>query len=112
MELAVQNSLNASEELARAGTHGAGFRIFQVAMLQDYCNVTEPQTNLTTSIPWGRPVAPGTDLTESPLGAVGVNPAGMSAMCYYYGVELATAHPEIPVGMMASSWGGTAIEVR
>ena len=27
------------------------------------------------------------------------------------GVQMVLAHPEIPVGMIASSWGGTAIEV-
>lgn len=35
----------------------------------------------------------------------------MSALCYYFGVQAATAHPELPIGMIGASWGGTAIQV-
>jgi hypothetical protein len=35
----------------------------------------------------------------------------MSAMCFYFGVELTKTHPDMPVGMIGSSWGATDIEV-
>lgn len=78
-----------------AGTHGSGFRIFEVAALQDYCNVTTPQSNLTASIPWGRPVASGAQPAGAPPGAVGADVMGMSAMCYFFGVEIATGNHAI-----------------
>jgi hypothetical protein len=53
MELAVANSLNASVEIAAASSHSDGLRIFQVAALQEYCNVSTPQDTLNASIPWG-----------------------------------------------------------
>ena len=95
MELQVANTWNATAEAAAAADYGATLRIFQVATELTYSNVTTPQTNLTASIPWARPTA------SSVL--------GMSAMCYYFGVEQVKRHPSIPVGMMASSWGGTSI---
>ena len=97
MELPVYATLNATSNVAAAGTHGAGLRIMMVALLDVYDNVSTPQTNLTAAIPWSRPSA--------------ANVPGMSALCYYFGVEMVTKHPEMPVGLIASSWGGTAVEV-
>ncbi len=97
MQLAVIDTNNSAFEIARAGSHGPGLRILQVALEGSNYNVTAPQANLTVDIPWGRP---------SPA-----NVAGMSAVCYYFGVERITRQPNMPVGMIASSWGGTAIEV-
>ena len=71
-------------------------RVFQVALLPSYYNVSSPQNNLTASIPWSKPNA----------GSV----AGLSAYCYYHVREVANAHPGIPLGVVASSWGGTAIQ--
>ena len=71
-------------------------RVFQVALLPSYYNVSTPQTNLTAVIPWSKPSA----------GSV----AGLSAYCYYHVREVANAHPSIPLGVVASSWGGTAIQ--
>jgi hypothetical protein len=34
----------------------------------------------------------------------------MSALCYYFGAELVRKHPDTPIGLLASSWGGTAIQ--
>ena len=97
MELTVIATINATAEIAAAGSHGDGLRIMQVAKLGSYFNVSTPQTNLSLSIPWSRS-SPGTV-------------KGMSALCYYYGVEQATRYPDVPVGVVASSWGGTDVQV-
>jgi sialate O-acetylesterase len=62
----------------------------------NYYNVSKPKDNLTTSIHWARP-SPG-------------NLGGMSAFCFYYGASLVKANPNLPVGLIASCWGGTTIE--
>jgi sialate O-acetylesterase len=96
MGLQVAATINATEEIAAAGSHGTGLRLMQVATADAYWNVTTPQDNLTTSVPWGR---------ASPA-----NAGGFSALCYYFGVEQVRRYPAMPVGMIASAWGGTAIE--
>jgi len=83
-------------ETSDAEALGVTLRIFQVAMLDSYASVTTPQTNLTASIPWAR----------ASQGSI----EGMSALCYYFGAELARKHPDTPIGLLASSWGGTAIQ--
>ena len=96
MELNVGSTFNFVTETADADALGATLRIFQVAMLDSYSSVNTPQTNLTASIPWAR--------------ASTANVAGMSALCYYLGAELVMKHPDTPIGLLASSWGGTAIQ--
>ena len=95
-ELTVSATYNWETETQDAAALGATLRIFQVAMLDAYCGTTTPQTNLTPSIPWSR---------ASPASI-----PGMSALCYYLGAELVAKHPGIPIGLLASSWGGTAIQ--
>jgi sialate O-acetylesterase len=99
MGLTVIATANASAYIAAAGSGAAAaaLRIAQVATDPSYYNVTSPQADLLLSIPWGTP---------SPA-----NVAGMSAVCYYYGLEMVANHPGMPVGMIASAWGGTAVEV-
>ena len=99
MELPVFATANASAEVAAASSVGAGLRIMQVDKSDAYFNVSTPQTNLTLSIPWSRACDSAASV------------AGMSALCYYYGVEQATRDPSVPVGMIASSWGGTDVQV-
>ena len=96
MELTVDASYNWQTETADADALGATLRIFQVAMLDAYASTTTPQTNLTASIPWTR--------------ASSASIPGMSALCYYFGAELVAKHPGTPIGLLASSWGGTAIQ--
>jgi sialate O-acetylesterase len=113
MGLQVSQALNASEEIANAASHGGPsglLRIMQVATPPSYGNVTAPQRDLSLSVKWGR---------ASPD-----NVPYMSASCFYYAVSRlqmtssssssggggsgdATHH----VGMIASAWGGTAIQV-
>ena len=65
-------------------------------MLQQYCNATQPADNLTMSIPWTRATPD-------------VVPA-MSAIAYLTAVQLLIKNPNVPIGAIASSWGGTAME--
>ena len=65
-------------------------------MLQEYCNTTQPQDNLTMSIPWTR-------ATPDAIPA-------MSAIAYLTAVNLLISNPGVPIGAIASSWGGTAME--
>eukprot|EP00052_Salpingoeca_macrocollata_P027021 m.254483 g.254483 ORF g.254483 m.254483 type:complete len:522 (-) comp22681_c2_seq13:26-1591(-) len=98
MELSVISTLNASEEIADATQWGQkGLRYVQVAPQQTDYNVTEPQLDFTPSIPWSV--------------ASSANVAGLSAMCYYFGRQVLSNRPGVPVGLIATSWGGTAIEV-
>ena len=96
MQSYVSWQYNFSDIVAAAPKYSALIRIAQVAMLQQYCNATQPQDNLTMSIPWTR---------ANP----DVIPA-MSAIAYLTAVQLLIHNPSVPVGAIASSWGGTAME--
>jgi len=72
-------------------------RIFQVATLDSYGNVTTPQNNLTASIPWS-PVTPNSI-------------PGFSALCYFTARGLYLAGKAPAIGLIQSCWGGTAIQV-
>jgi hypothetical protein len=108
MELTVSATANASAEISAAGTHGPGIRILQVALEQAHCNVTAPAANFTADIPWARPA---TSNAKANANQVTSSPANFSAHCYYFGIELTKVHQTIPVGLITTSWGGTAIEV-
>lgn len=97
MELSVSNTVDAAAAATAADALGATLRIFQVAMLDEYVNAIAPADNLTASIPWAR--------------ASAASVPGMSALCYFHGVEAVHAHPDVPIGMVASSWGGVPIQV-
>lgn len=112
MELSVIATLNATQEIAAAGSHGPNIRVMQVAMQSTYGNVSVPQANLSVSIPWGHPGSPAdikghVGYSTAENGVVSVDITSMSGMCYYYGIELTQRHKDMPVGMIASSWGGT-----
>lgn len=96
MELAVQSCLNGTAEAAASASLAKRLRIFQVAISPDFFNVTVPQTNVTPSIPWS---LPGPETTP-----------GLSAYCFYHARTVAEAHPDIAIGVVASSWGGTPIQ--
>ncbi len=96
MQSYVSWQYNYSDIIAAAPKYSSLIRIAQVAMLQEYCNTTQPQDNLTMSIPWTR-------ATPDVL-------PGMSAIAYLTAVQLIIANPDVPIGAIASSWGGTAME--
>lgn len=95
MQLSVLATVNQTQTIAQSAQYSQYIRLFQVALDASYVNATSPQTNLTTSIAWSQ---------ASPA-----NVAGMSAMCYFYATQLYNGQRYI--GVIDSSWGGTAIEV-
>ena len=96
-ELSVLSTVNYTAAVAAASSYGPLLRLFQVAMLPEYSNATTPATNLTASIPWSR--------------ASSTSSIAMSALLYYFGVQAVTARPDIPIGIIATSWGGVPIQV-
>lgn len=96
MELTVAWCYNYAKFVAESAQYGATLRIAQVALLEPSYNVSTPQTNLTLGIPWRRA---GPD----------ANVAGMSAIAYFTALEMVKANPSVPIGAIASSWGGTAM---
>ena len=73
------------------------------SILQCFCITGKYKSKL----PWGHP--PRQDTQKD--GAEFVPVQGMSAVCYYYGVEMTKKNASVPVGLIASSWGGTRIQV-
>ena len=96
MELTVSWCYDYAKFVEESAEYGAILRIAQVALLAEYYNVSEPQTNLTMAQPWSR-AAPS-------------NVGGMSAIAYFTALEMVKARPGVPIGAIASSWGGTPQE--
>lgn len=96
MELSVAWCYDYAKFVDESPEYGWILRIAQVAMLPEYYNVSTPQTNLTMSTPWSR--------------AGPKNVGGMSAIAYFTALEMVKANPSVPIGAIASSWGGTAQE--
>jgi sialate O-acetylesterase len=97
MQLTVDSTVNRTQYIAESANFGPTLRILQVALVDAFENVTVPQATTTLSIPWSR--------------AAPQNVGPMSAVCYYFGREAVIANPQVPIGLLASSWGGTAINV-
>ena len=78
-----------------------------------------PLTDLTSGTPYVWAAANATtigggssgseplDATPGALGFPG--PGYYSAVCYLYGRALRRAHPDVPVGLVTSQWGGTKV---
>lgn len=96
MQSSVGWQIDYANILAGAAALGPTLRLFQVARLDAYGNTTTPQTNLTASIPWSR--------------ASAASAIGISALGYLFGAQAVAAHPAVPIGVIDSSWGGTAIQ--
>lgn len=98
MQLSLQLSDDWSERVAAsAEAYGAMVRGMVVQLVDT--PVKGPQTNFTAMLPWSR-IDTSAAFTSS-----------MSAVCFYRGIEAIRARPDVPVGLIASSWGGTAINV-
>jgi hypothetical protein len=97
MEIPVSWSIYYNDTLNAAAAFGPRLRMLSVALLPEYVNATVPSDNFTASIPWSR--------------ASAATAAGMSALCYHFGVQVAMAYPDLPVGLIANAWGGVAIQV-
>lgn len=96
MELTVSWCYNYSDVLSLANSFGPALRVAQVALLDEYYNTSTPQSNLTMNIPWAR--------------ASSESVASLSAIAYFTAVQMRLAHPEVPIGAIATSWGGTAMQ--
>lgn len=96
MQLTVSWCYNYATKVAESAQHGGTLRIAQVALQGSYFNTSQPQSNLTLHIPWSR--------------AGPANIAGMSAIAYFTALEMVRAHPAVPIGAIASAWGGTTME--
>jgi sialate O-acetylesterase len=94
-QLTVFATVNGTLADAESGNFGGMLRIFQVALSPSYPDVTTPQQDLNASIVWSR-AAPGYT-------------GGMSAICYYLALEMLQSNPSVPVGAVASSWGGESL---
>jgi sialate O-acetylesterase len=86
-----------ADVIANVEALGPRLRLLQVAQLAEYVKATSPSDNFTASIPWSR-----ASLTSVPA---------FSAISYHFGAAAAMAHPDLPIGVIASSWGGVALEV-
>jgi sialate O-acetylesterase len=89
MEFAVANSLNAAREIS--GSTDNSIRLLSVA----HATSPAPLEHFAAPVAW-RAAEPGTI-------------PDFSAVCYYFARELRKSVP-VPLGLIHSSWGGSAIE--
>jgi len=98
MEMTVSSIFNATEEIANAGNYPK-IRLFTVALIPSAVPIEEL---LGMNLNWS---------VASPQSVNG--PPGwiyMSAVCWLYGKQIHQALGGRPIGLIASSWGGTPIE--
>jgi len=97
MQLSIQMSLNATAEIAALDSYGPMVRVFYVAGSgQD-----QPQADVGASVPWSR--ASSASMGQDSWG-------GFSGQCWYTGRSLLEMlGGAIPIGLVESSVGGTAI---
>jgi sialate O-acetylesterase len=89
MEFAVSNSLNASREIS--GSADSSIRLLSIA----HATSPAPLEHFAAAVAW-RAAEPDTI-------------RDFSAVCYYFARELRRSVP-VPLGLIHSSWGGSAIE--
>jgi sialate O-acetylesterase len=98
MQMAVIDNFNAAEEIAQAGNYPK-IRLFTAALRSSSTPVEEiPQILQSWSV-----------ASPSSVGGPSYNYA--SAVCWYYGRMIHVALNGRPIGLIATSWGGTPIEV-
>jgi sialate O-acetylesterase len=97
MEMTVSLIFNATEEIANAGNYPK-IRVFTAALVPSAVPVEEL---LGIVLNWS---------LASPQSVGGKDWAYMSAVCWLYGRQIHQALGGRPIGLVATSWGGTAIE--
>jgi sialate O-acetylesterase len=97
MQMTVSLIFNATEEIQNAGNYPK-IRVFTVALIPSAVPVEEL---LDIQLNWS---------LASPQSVGGKDWAYMSAVCWLYGRMIHQALNGRPIGLVATSWGGTAIE--
>ena len=98
MQLTVGMIYNATEEIANAGNYPK-IRVFSAALMLSTAPVEEL---LGIALNWS---------VASPKSVGGPEWGYMSAVCWLYGRMIHQALGGRPIGLIATSWGGTQIEV-
>jgi sialate O-acetylesterase len=98
MQMTVSSIFNGSEEIANAGNFPK-IRLFTAALVASAAPVEE-LVNITLN--WS---------VASPKSVDGPGWDYMSAVCWLYGRQIHQALNDRPIGLIATSWGGTSIEV-
>jgi sialate O-acetylesterase len=98
MQMTVGMSFNATEEIANAGNFPK-IRVFTAALVEWLTPVEEL---LGIELNWS---------VASPQSIGGTTWTYMSAVCWLYGKQIHQALGGRPIGLIATSWGGTTIEV-
>jgi sialate O-acetylesterase len=98
MEMVVSAIFNATEEIANAGNFPK-IRLFTAALVPSASPVEEL---LGINLNWS---------VASPKSINGPGWQYMSAVCWLYGRQIHQALGGRPIGLVATSWGGTAIEL-
>jgi sialate O-acetylesterase len=97
MQMVVSAIFNASEEIANAGNYPK-LRLFTAALLQSPTPIEEL---LGMNLNWS---------VASPQSINGPGWNYMSAVCWLYGRLVHQALGGRPMGLVATSWGGTPVE--
>jgi sialate O-acetylesterase len=98
MQLTVSMIYNATEEIANAGNYPK-IRLFTAALIPSAVPVEEL---LGINLNWS---------VASPHSVGGPDSIYMSAVCWLYGRMIHQALGGRPIGLIATSWGGTAVEL-
>jgi sialate O-acetylesterase len=98
MQMTVGMAFNATEEIAIAGNFPK-IRLFTAALVESVIPVEEL---LGIVLNWS---------VASPQSVGGPTWDYISATCWYYGRQIHQALGGRPIGLVATSWGGTPIEV-
>jgi sialate O-acetylesterase len=98
MQMTVSLIFNGTEEIANAGNYPK-IRVFTAAMEP---SATPVEELIAIMLKWS---------VASPQSVGGPDWAFMSAVCWLYGRMIHEALGGRPIGLIATSWGGTAIEL-
>jgi sialate O-acetylesterase len=98
MQMTVSMIFNATEEIANAGNFSK-IRVFTAALEESAVPIEEL---IAIMLSWS---------VASPQSVGGPDWSYMSAVCWLYGRMIHQALEGRPIGLIAATWGGTAIEV-
>ena len=110
MEFSTNRAFNASAEIADAGMY-PNIRMFTVA----HAVANSPQPDVAdktggTGVYLNSPWAVSSPAAFAPISSRGFN--WFSAVCYFFGRDVYTSlNGTVPIGLVASDWGGQAIQV-